>query len=449
MDATHFKIVVDPLYGVLHLDEFSADIVSRPDLQRLREVRLSNINSLLLPGSANISRFEHSVGVGVLARELGKILSLAEAQSRLLTCAALLHDVAIPPFGHLMEEGFRYARKEFDHERLLEQVFLGDREVGNIEFQIYRGKTVGFRKVLERKKVRRLGLSVDDVFHTIQGKGILGQLLNGTVDLDNADNVTRMAYHLGLHCRKELPQELIRGFLVDGGVLCYETGLKSLLEEWLELRSRLYNVFMTNPVDFSAKAMLVEAVRLGLVGTEKAEPILSESHWVYTDSELLSALREYDATADLIRRLELGDFCDLIGLYWVDAGDDRSELLTPGRTHEIRADIAAQVGLPSAEVIVYLIKDKRSRALSNLIFRDKANIGEEREPEVGVASEKVLLGAVVQKRGVVDAKRERLCREHLESVFGPTSVNRCDPREHLLRACGPENTEATKQARLF
>ena len=44
--------------------------------------------------------------------------------------AALLHDVTITPFGHLMEEALRYAGRAYDHERRLEEVFLG-RSVGH------------------------------------------------------------------------------------------------------------------------------------------------------------------------------------------------------------------------------------------------------------------------------------------------------------------------------
>ena len=39
-----------------------------PEVQRLREVRLCNINSLCITGSANTNRYEHSVGTAFLAQ---------------------------------------------------------------------------------------------------------------------------------------------------------------------------------------------------------------------------------------------------------------------------------------------------------------------------------------------------------------------------------------------
>src|SRR5688500_8815555 len=103
MDATTFRELVDPIYGRVTLDPFLAELISQPELQRLRDIRLSNINSFLLPGGANVSRFEHSVGTALLADRTAKCLNLLERDHRQLVCAALLHDVAITPFGHLME----------------------------------------------------------------------------------------------------------------------------------------------------------------------------------------------------------------------------------------------------------------------------------------------------------------------------------------------------------
>jgi hypothetical protein len=56
------------------LDHFLADLIEQPEMQRLRDVRLSNINSGTLTGAANISRFEHSIGTALLAGRTAKAL---------------------------------------------------------------------------------------------------------------------------------------------------------------------------------------------------------------------------------------------------------------------------------------------------------------------------------------------------------------------------------------
>ena len=62
------KRIFDPLYGTIHLSEFEYELIQLPEVQRLREVRMCNINSLLITGASQISRFEHSIGVMYLAK---------------------------------------------------------------------------------------------------------------------------------------------------------------------------------------------------------------------------------------------------------------------------------------------------------------------------------------------------------------------------------------------
>src|SRR4051794_11776685 len=92
------RLLVDPLYGLQTLDNFLVDLIEQPEMQRLRDVRLSNINSATLPGAANISRFEHSIGTALLAGRAAKALDMDSADHHKLVLAALLHDVAITPY---------------------------------------------------------------------------------------------------------------------------------------------------------------------------------------------------------------------------------------------------------------------------------------------------------------------------------------------------------------
>lgn len=47
----------DALYGEVRMEPAIADLASRPLVQRLRHIRLSNIDSLASPGIAHISRY--------------------------------------------------------------------------------------------------------------------------------------------------------------------------------------------------------------------------------------------------------------------------------------------------------------------------------------------------------------------------------------------------------
>ena len=59
-----------------------------------------------------------------------------------------------------------------------------------------------------------LGDRWDNVASMIEGKGPLGSIVAGTMDLDNLDNVVRLAYHVGIADRKNV-EEILR---IVGGI---------------------------------------------------------------------------------------------------------------------------------------------------------------------------------------------------------------------------------------
>src|ERR1700686_5031965 len=116
--------VPDPLYGEINLPKEILDLAGRPILQRLRHIRLSNIDSLSMPSIANISRYEHSLAVSFLSSRVSFGIGLDRDMSLALQAAALLHDTAIPPLGHLAEEALAYFASDFEHEKKWQRLFV-------------------------------------------------------------------------------------------------------------------------------------------------------------------------------------------------------------------------------------------------------------------------------------------------------------------------------------
>lgn len=118
----------DALYGKIEFSPLVYKCMLSPEVQRLREVRLCNINSLCITGSSNTNRFEHSVGTAYLAAinieaAVQKHLKLTKKEKETFIIAALLHDVANGPFGHSYE--YIMEKKGFIPEQGLGDV-LGD-----------------------------------------------------------------------------------------------------------------------------------------------------------------------------------------------------------------------------------------------------------------------------------------------------------------------------------
>ncbi len=428
----HFRVVIDPLYGPFKLDPFLYELICQPEVQRLREVRLSNINSLLLPGSSNISRFEHSLGTAHLASIVVSEMAVPHDQRLNLVCAALLHDVTITPFGHLMEEAFHYAGLPFDHETRLREIFGGGLDLGNIDLQVFEGKTVGFRGVLDKKDFKKHGASVQAVLSLKSGEGVLGRLIQGTIDLDNIDNVCRMAYHIGISFRRELPIELAKSFFIYKGQLSFDSKKKTLIVEWLNLRETLYNILMTNPIDFAAKSMLIEAIRLGLKGSTDYPPLLTDRDWKLTDSQLIYLLGQYKPAETLIRRLRTGDFFDLIGLFWMDKDAFYQKHLDSSRSIlEFRSLLGDKFKCRSEDILIYFIKDKRTRAIGGIAFRDRIKPEDIQSETIGVDSNRLLLGISLAKRIFPTQQSKSASFEFVRQITGDQSIQFCRPEEHI------------------
>lgn len=417
--------IIDPLYGEITPTGIIGDVLPQPEIQRLRDVRLSNIDSVSLPGCAGVSRFEHSLGTAHLAAITAGRMRLSKRDATILTLAALLHDVGITPFGHLMEEAFRYAGKPFDHERRLSEIFSGGEEVGGMHYQLFRGREIGTRSVLTRREWDGLRIGLQDVFRVIRGDTALGKLINGTVDLDNIDNVCRMAYHIGLRFEPDLPVSVAAGFFVEQGELCFDEDSVAALEEWFELRRRLYSVLMTNAGDFVAKAMMIEAIRRAIDGDgNNIPPVLHVDDWRLTDTELQHRLGTYEPSQDLTDRLARGDLYPLVGMFWVEAPEPPSDLFSPERSDEHRAAIADELGTSIRETLVYMIKDKRVRKVDNLCVGKRGAI-ENAEPRVfGSSSRLVLFGVAVERETSLTRGAENRLAAYLEAVSG-ASVRAC------------------------
>src|SRR6266498_4717180 len=99
------RYIYDALYGRILYPEYVSETLLCPELQRLREVRLCNINSLCLTGGANTNRYEHALGTAYLALESLKNWSrpLDKKTEQIIVLSALLHDVGSAAFGHSVQ----------------------------------------------------------------------------------------------------------------------------------------------------------------------------------------------------------------------------------------------------------------------------------------------------------------------------------------------------------
>lgn len=348
---------LDALYGDVSFNAEISELVHAPIVQRLRHVRLSNIDSVAMPGIANLSRYEHVLGVAYLASQVGLRRTLPNFEHLALTAAALLHDWAITAFGHLVEEAFNYVGLDFHHEAKLNSILRGESggDTLGLNMQILEGRqahlTDWAKKTVGPAREHEL---LELIEATIRGVGKFGRVVSGTMDLDNIDNVYRMAFHMGLPIDRKLPLRLAQAIVgtdEKGGPI-FAVSATPDVEAWVETRRAVYRRLMPAQPDFSYKIMIISATAKAI----KARDIAAED-WTLTDVDFLTRLAasKDPEVRDTISRWRAGEAWDTTPLWWLPGKRPTfSELVS------FSDEITDAIGRPC---VAYGIKDKRERRL--------------------------------------------------------------------------------------
>lgn len=141
----------DILHGLIEFPDFDEstkllrDLLNSTEINRLRNMRQMNFDVPLIQELGRSRRLPHSIGVANLAFKLSKKSLLDDRNSKVLLAAAIMHDAAIPPYGHLVESELK-ATSSFSHERRVEELVRGkEGDFGNTE--IFEGKAPEVLKI--------------------------------------------------------------------------------------------------------------------------------------------------------------------------------------------------------------------------------------------------------------------------------------------------------------
>jgi len=262
------RILRDPVHGNIELDDLDLAIIDSEPFQRLRGIKQLGLVHLVFPGATH-TRFEHSIGVKHLAEEIFRVVNskesiFSEEDLIYLKAAALLHDIAHPPFSHLLEEVVK--EYDIDHEKLA-------------------------RKIIEDSELKAIlsdyGISIKDVCDIVEGLSPpLSQIIKSDLDADRLDYLQRDAYYCGV-AYGVIDSRILREFVVhEGNLAVSEKGLYPAVTV-LFARHTMFTVVYGHKTSRAAGCMVVKAVRRAL-----DECIISFSDlFKLTDDELLFILR--------------------------------------------------------------------------------------------------------------------------------------------------------------
>lgn len=280
----------DALYGKIEFDTQFYRCMLSPEVQRLREIRLCNINSLCFTGSANTNRFEHSVGTAYLASvnlasNAAYYMDFSKIEKEMFVITALLHDVANGPFGHSYE--YIMERQGFVPEKGIGDVLQNGGKGSykqNVTFEpIYFGKMKTLSSILNSNQI-------EIITSIMNGEHKLSNLISAMIDLDNIDNVFRMAYHMGIFFTPAAPLILARSMYLLNGRVVFKNEAEPFLNEWFETRKKIYKFLLLNPQEFAGKYMLTEAMDVLFECAAEKKVEGKGINWYSTDYDLMTSL---------------------------------------------------------------------------------------------------------------------------------------------------------------
>lgn len=388
------KRIFDPLYGTIYLSQFEYELIQLPEVQRLREVRMCNINSLLITGASQISRFEHSIGVMYLAKvwlENNKKVLPYPLKAEDILSAAILHDMQTGPFGHSL------------------QYVLEDNEIeGNFEHQnIFEGKKSNYYQDLDAKRnyagfqfrsnilLKNSWLTISEL---IEGTSELGALISGNIDLDNIDNVIRLAYHVGVAKKEdaEIAIILAKDIQIENKRINISQKSIAIIEAWQKIRQKLYELLLLDWAEFSAKAMLTKAIEIAI-----SQNLIGTDTWIDTDSQFLSRLENIEdenlEVRDLIKRIKCGDLYEPLYLYKSTSTTEYQSINTEEQklilTNEINNILKNEFKIGTKVILHFILdKGKTNRAIKVKLRENQKNI------TIGNNSNQLLIGIFLSKK---------------------------------------------------
>ena len=193
------KFIRDSVYGDISLNDFEVRVMDMPQFQRLRRIKQLGLISLIYPGATH-TRFEHSIGTMNLGSKLAEELGLENDEIELIRASALVHDIGHGPFSHVSEGVL-----SFPHEELTKFVIT----------------ETSMRDLLEEK------FDVNEIVDIINGRGYLGPVVSGELDVDRMDYLLRDSHNTGVAYGIIDYERIISNLTLDDGLILDIKGVQA------------------------------------------------------------------------------------------------------------------------------------------------------------------------------------------------------------------------------
>ncbi|WP_404344235.1 HD domain-containing protein [Vreelandella venusta] len=301
----------DVLHGLIQFSDkgltpLLSELINSPEIHRLRNMRQMNFDVPLIQELGRSRRLPHTIGVTYLAVKLAHKSKLSLSETKVLMTAAMLHDAAIPPYGHLVESELKVHSPNFSHEKRVRELIAGNISVKDKYTDIVPGRQLELHSILGK-----YGVDESSVFNKICPSDNKKSAISADIDIDNIDNIHRMAVMLGWHEARINMEGLVDSIFIKNDSLIFSKDSAVFVDKWLNYRQRIYTMIIAHPECIPYNALQADMVRIAV-----KNKLINSQDWSITEPEFEEKLRNNKLTRVLASQLISGCEYQLIDYVW-------------------------------------------------------------------------------------------------------------------------------------
>jgi HD superfamily phosphohydrolase len=267
--------IMDPIYGLLKLNDVEREIIDTAEFQRLRRIKQLSSANFVYP-SANHTRFEHSLGAMHLAGVMGEVLTnkgyISSDEIQKLRLAGLLHDVGHGPFSHLFEDAVSKKYKT-NHEEIGRRI-ITESSISDV--------------------IKKYGYDPVEVAQLANGiypnNPFMNAIIAGPLSADLMDYIQRDSYYTGAIYGRVNVMKIINSMHVYNNQLCIEKDAVSAFEGMTIARYEMFKEVYFHKTSRAADVMLRHAIELYDNITSFADPKDLKHYIELTDDILIATI---------------------------------------------------------------------------------------------------------------------------------------------------------------
>lgn len=310
-------LFIDHLYGTIDFRgtpyaDLIYELIGCPEVQRLRHMRLMNFDVPYIQDLASTKRFPHSIGTCFLAYKTVEKSALPINEKKKIIVAALIHDIGILPFGHLLESIIKSRNQNFSHEKLVHSILTGTYHATNIYHQILGSESLRLPIILRQNKIKP-----DDIFDLICPPKGRNSAISADIDFDNIDNVHRMATLVGYEKAKSNLNAISDNITIDNkNRIVFSEHSRPFIEQWLKMRQSIYTMIIGHPECVPYNAFLSKLLTTAIDGN-----LVNQDEWFITDQLFETRMFQHKLTHQLATWLYIRPHYELVDYIWFISND--------------------------------------------------------------------------------------------------------------------------------